>query len=54
MCYIKEKTRKEKVSRTQTYNFDYTPGVVRFYVTYSDFKTEATPGTEKFSIVLMW
>ena len=56
MPYVLHKGEDKKGESlwTQTYNFDYTPGVVRFYVTYSDFKTEATPGTEKFSIVLMW
>lgn len=39
---------------TQTYDFDFTPGWVRFYVTYSDFKTQSTPEDETFSVVLMW
>ncbi len=39
---------------TQTYDFDFSPGYVRFYVTYSDFITAVPPGTEKFHVVLMW
>jgi len=39
---------------TQTYDFDFYPGAVGFYVTYSDFETELTPGDETFHIVLIW
>ncbi len=39
---------------TQTYDFDFTPGEIGFYVSYSDFNTQMRPGTEKFHVVLMW
>lgn len=39
---------------TQTYDFDFVPGGVRLYVTFSDFETGKTPGNETFGIVLMW
>lgn len=40
---------------TQTYDFDYSEGIVGFYLTYSDFSTEIKPNTpETFHIVLMW
>ena len=39
----------------QTYDFDFSPVTIRFYVTFSDFMTgESYPGTETFDIVLMW
>lgn len=50
---IKYDDNKEELW-TQTYNFDFNPGLVRFYITYSDFKTSVTPEKETFSIVLMW
>ncbi len=39
---------------TQTYDFDFSPGSIRFYITYSDFNTQISPDTETFHIVLMW
>ena len=39
---------------TQTYDFDFYPGGVRFYLTYSDFNTQVRPESETFHIVLMW
>ena len=39
---------------TQTYSFDFYPGGIGFYVSYSDFSTEYRPATETFHIVLMW
>ncbi|MDR2361835.1 MAG: hypothetical protein LBD91_03820 [Prevotellaceae bacterium] len=40
---------------TQTFDFDFSPGNVRFYVTFSNFMTgELHPETETFDIVLMW
>lgn len=39
---------------TQTYDFDYSPGMVRFYITYSDFNTQYPPDSETFHIVLLW
>ena len=39
---------------TQTYDFDFSPGMIRFYITYSDFNTQISPGTETFHIILMW
>ncbi len=39
---------------TQTYDFDFIPGEIGFYVTYSDFKTEIRPGTETFHVILFW
>lgn len=39
---------------TETYDFDFYPGGVRFYLTYSDFSTTVKPGTETFHVVLMW
>lgn len=39
---------------TQTYDFDFSPGTIRFYITYSDFSTQIPPEGETFHIVLMW
>jgi hypothetical protein len=39
---------------TQTYDFDFYTGGVRFYLTYSDFNTQIAPETETFHVVLMW
>ncbi|WP_165022556.1 hypothetical protein [Dysgonomonas sp. ZJ279] len=39
---------------TQTFDFDFYPKGVRFYLTYSDFNTQIPPDTETFHIVLMW
>ncbi len=39
---------------TQTYDFDFSPEMVRFYITYSDFSTQILPDSETFHIVLMW
>ncbi|MDR1984645.1 MAG: lipoprotein [Prevotellaceae bacterium] len=39
---------------TETYDFDFYPGGITFYVTYSDFSTAIRPGTETFYVVLMW
>ncbi len=39
---------------TQTYDFDFTPGEIGFYVTYSDFSTAIRPGAETFHVVLFW
>ncbi len=39
---------------TETYNFDFYPGGVGFYVSYSDFKTSMYPRTETFHVVIMW
>lgn len=40
---------------TETYDFDYTNGSIRFYLTYSDFNTETKPSENKtFHIVMMW
>lgn len=39
---------------TQTYDLDFSPGMIRFYVTYSDFSTNINPASETFHIILMW
>ncbi|WP_029904556.1 collagen-like protein [Prevotella sp. 10(H)] len=39
---------------TQTYDFDFQVGNIRFYLTYSDFSTKVKPGAETFHVVLMW
>lgn len=39
---------------TQTYDLDFSPGMIRFYITYSDFNTQISPGSETFHIILMW
>ena len=45
----------EKITWTQTYDFDYSPGWVGFYLTYSDFSTQFVPDQPTtFYIVLMW
>lgn len=45
----------EEILWTETYDFDFTVGEVRFYLTYSDFSTDITPDEIKtFHIVLLW
>lgn len=40
---------------TETLDFDYTDGSIRFYLTYSDFNTETKPSENiTFHIVMMW
>ncbi|MFV0310066.1 MAG: hypothetical protein ACK5KN_00270 [Dysgonomonas sp.] len=39
---------------TQTFDFDFQTGNIRFYLTYSDFSTKIKPDAETFHIVLMW
>ena len=39
---------------TQTYDFDFYPKGIGFYVTYSDFNTVSRPDKETFHIILMW
>lgn len=39
---------------TQTYDFDFYTGGIRFYLTYSDFNTQISPDNETFHVVLMW
>lgn len=38
----------------ETYDFDYAPGSVAFYATYSDFFVEQRPPSMVFRVVLMW
>lgn len=57
MPYVLHKGDKDSKGEflwTQTYDFDFYVGGVRFYLTYSDFNTQITPDTETFHIVLMW
>jgi len=44
----------QEVLWTETYDFDYSDGLIRFYLTYSDFSTNIPAPTQKFHIVLMW
>ncbi|MBK5721300.1 hypothetical protein JGH11_10495 [Dysgonomonas sp. Marseille-P4677] len=39
---------------TQTYDFDFYPNGISFYLTYSDFSTKIKPDSETFHIVLIW
>lgn len=39
---------------TETYDFDFTPGSIRLYVQYSDFKTSIVPPSSKFRVVMNW
>lgn len=39
---------------TETYSFDYAPGSIAFYVTYSDFFVDQQPPTMDFRVALMW
>lgn len=39
---------------TETYDFDFTPGSIRVYVQYSDFKTSIVPPSSKFRVVMNW
>ena len=39
---------------TETYTFDYNPGYVAFYVTYSDFFMEQRPGNIDFRVTILW
>jgi len=55
--YVLHKGDKDELGEflwTQTYDFDFYPGGVGFYVTYSDFSTKFRPDSETFHIVLMW
>ncbi|WP_320052287.1 hypothetical protein [uncultured Acetobacteroides sp.] len=39
---------------TETYDFDFTPGSIRVYVQYSDFKTSIVPPSSRFRVVMNW
>lgn len=39
---------------TETYSFDYAPGSIAFYVTYSDFPQGTRPGSATFRVVMNW
>ena len=39
---------------TQTYDFDFMPGEIGFYVSYSDFETSIKPAAETFHVVILW
>ena len=39
---------------TETYTFDYNPGYVAFYVTYSDFFMDQRPGNIDFRVSILW
>ena len=39
---------------TETYTFDYSPGYVAFYVTYSDFFMEQRPEDLVFRVSILW
>jgi len=39
---------------TETTYFDFMPGSIAFYVQYSDFATNITPGTQEFRVVFNW
>lgn len=54
VIHVGENINDKDVLWTQTYDFDFEPGWIRFYATYSDFMTQARPGGETFHIVLMW
>lgn len=54
VMHTAEETADGKRYWTQTYDFDFAPGSVAFYATFSDFETQKTPGDETFHIVLMW
>ena len=38
----------------ETYDFDYSPGSVAFYATYSDFFVDQRPPSMTFRVILMW
>jgi len=54
VLHMGEESGGDEFLWTQTYDFDYSPGMVRFYITYSDFNTQISPGAETFHIILMW
>ena len=39
---------------TETFSYDYSVGSFAFYVTYSDFFTEISPGECQFKVVMHW
>ena len=39
---------------TETFSYDYSVGSFAFYVTYSDFFTENSPGECQFKVVMHW
>lgn len=54
VLHLGEASGSKEFLWTQTYDFDFYPGGVGFYVTYSDFNTQDRPDTETFHVVLMW
>lgn len=53
VMHTAEETEEGSHYWTQTYDFDFAPGSVAFYATFSDFETQKRPGNETFHIVLM-
>lgn len=59
MPYITHKGFTDETGKTslwtETYDFDYTSGSIRIYLTYSDFVTEIKPSQDlTFHVVMMW
>lgn len=42
------------ITWSENTTFDYSPGSIAFYVTYSDFFVEQNPPTMEFRVALMW
>ncbi len=54
VLHMGETQGNQELLWTQTYDFDFSPGMIRFYITYSDFSTNIPPEGETFHIILMW
>lgn len=52
--YVLHRLDSEGNQWTETYTYDYNPGYVAFYATFSDFYVDEKPGDLKFKISILW
>lgn len=52
--YVIHKADEDNNLWTETFSYDYSVGSFAFYVTYSDFFTENSPGECQFKVVMHW
>ncbi len=52
--FVLHRQNSEGNTWTETYTYDYSPGYVAFYATYSDFYMDQKPGDLTFRVSILW
>ena len=52
--YVMHRQDNQGYQWTETYTYDFNPGYVAFYATYSDFKVQERPATMDFRVSILW